>query len=159
MKWIDFNGYLRKSWAYAVSTVDSKVKSNFRMWHSLISPQPNKFAEVIMPRPIFEENSEDLDRLMRGITFIIENEGWQVIECDWTSVEGIAYMSLTESKVNYEYDDRVIDVAEIDRLKFPILQAVYNVGDEIIPEFNEGTFNEWEVVLIPPEDTTLVGVD
>ena len=71
------------------------------MWHSLISPQPNKFAEVIMPRPIFEENSEDMDRLMRGITFIIENEGWTVIECDWTSVEGIAYMSLTESKVNY----------------------------------------------------------
>ena len=76
LKWIDFNGYLRKSWAYAVSSVDSKVKSNFRMWHSLISPQPNKFAEVIMPRPIFEEDSEDMDRLMRGITFIIENEGW-----------------------------------------------------------------------------------
>jgi ribosome biogenesis protein Tsr3 len=38
---------------------------------------------------------------MRGITFIIENEGWVVIECDWTSVEGIIYMSLTESKVNY----------------------------------------------------------
>jgi hypothetical protein len=38
---------------------------------------------------------------MRGITFIIENEGWEVIECDWTSVEGIVYMSLTESKVNY----------------------------------------------------------
>ena len=108
MKWIDFNGYLRKSWAYAVSSVDSKVKSNFRMWHSLISPQPNKFAEVIMPRPIFEDKSEDMDRLMRGITFIIENEGWQIIECDWTSVEGIAYMSLTESKVNYQYDDRDI---------------------------------------------------
>jgi len=59
-----------------VSSVDSKVKSNFRMWHSLISPQPNKFAEIIMPRPIFDNPSEDLDRLMRGITFIIENEGW-----------------------------------------------------------------------------------
>jgi len=46
------------------------------MWHSLISPQPNKFAEIIMPRPIFDNPSEDLDRLMRGITFIIENEGW-----------------------------------------------------------------------------------
>ena len=156
LKWIDFNGYLRKSWAYAVSSVDSKVKSNFRMWHSLISPQPNKFAEVIMPRPIFEEDSEDMDRLMRGITFIIENEGWQVIECDWTSVEGIAYMSLTESKVNYEYDDRTVDVAETDRLKFPILQPVYSIGDEIIPEFSNGTFNEWEVVLIPPEDTLFV---
>ena len=159
LKWIDFNGYLRKSWAYAVSSVDSKVKSNFRMWHSLISPQPNKFAEIIMPRPIFKENSEDMDRLMRGITFIIENEGWQVIECDWTSVDGIAYMSLTESKVNYEYDDRIIDVAETDRLKFPTLQAVYTIGEEIVPEFTSETFNEWEVVLVPPENTTLVGID
>ena len=157
LKWIDANGYLRKSWAYAVSSVDDKVKSNFRMWHSLISPQPNKFAEIIMPRPSLE--GVDLDQLMRGITFIIENEGWVVIECDWASVEGIAYMSLTESKVNYQYDDRDIDVAETDRLQFPILHSVYTVGDEIVPEFNTETFNEWEVVLIPPEDSQLVGFD
>ena len=152
LKWIDADGYLHKSWAYAVSSVDSKVKGNFRMWHSLISPQPNKFAEIIMPRPQLE--GTDLDQLMRGITFIIENEGWVVIECDWTSVEGIAYMSLTESKVNYEYDDRNVDVAEIDRLKFPTLQVVYNVGDEILPEFTTETFNQWEIVLIPPKQTT-----
>ena len=150
LKWIDVDGYLRKSWAYAVSSIDSKVKSNFRMWHSLVSPQPNKFAEIIMPRP--QLTGTDLDQLMRGITFIIENEGWIVIECDWTSVEGIVYMSLTESKVNYEYDDREVDVAETDRLKFPILpQTVYNVDDYIIPEFNTQTFNEWEIVLIPPQ--------
>ena len=156
LKWIDFNGYLRKSWAYAVSSVDSKVKSNFRMWHSLISPQPNKFAEVIMPRLTFEENSEDLDRLMRGITFIIENEGWQIIECDWTSVEGISYMSLTETKVNYEYDDRDIDVAETDRYKFPILPALYKVGDTIIPQFEAGTLNQWEIELSKPEDCDFI---
>ena len=72
---------------------------------------------------------------MRGTTFIIEDEGWVVIECDWTSVEGIVYMSLTESKVNYEYDDRVIDVAETDRLLFPTLETVYTIGDAIIPQF------------------------
>ena len=156
LKWIDFNGYLRKSWAYAVSSVDSKVKSNFRMWHSLISPQPNKFAEVIMPRPIFEENSEDMDRLMRGITFIIENEGWTIIECDWTSVEGIAYMSLTESKVNYEYDDRDVDVAETDRYKFPELPTLYTVGETIIPQFEAGTLNQWEIELIKPNECDFI---
>ena len=155
IKWIDFSGYLRKSWAYAVSSVDSKVKSNFRMWHSLISPQPNKFAEVIMPRPIFEDKSEDMDRLMRGITFIIENEGWQVIECDWTSVEGISYMSLTESKVNYQYDDRDIDVAETDRYKFPALPTLYKAGDTIIPQFEADTLNQWEIEM-RPSDFTLV---
>ena len=151
LKWIDFNGYLRKSWAYAVSSVDSKVKSNFRMWHSLISPQPNKFAEVIMPRPQFEEGSEDLDRLMRGITFIIENEGWTIIECDWTSVEGIAYMSLTESKVNYQYDDRTIDVAETDRYKFPALPTLYRIGDTIVPQFEHDTLNQWEIEMRPSD--------
>lgn len=154
LKWIDEKGYLKKSWAYAVSSVDSMIKSNFRMWHSLISPQPDKYAEIIMPRP--ELVGTDADKLMRGINFIIENEAWTVIECDWTSVEGIIYMSLTESKVNYQYDDREVDVAEIDRLQFPTLAPVYHIGDEIVPLFTEETFNEWEVVLIPPEDTALV---
>ena len=156
LKWIDAEGYLRKSWAYAVSSTDDKVKGNFRMWHSLISPQPNKFAEIIMPRPVLE--GTDKDELMRGVTFIIENEGWLVIECDWTSVEGIIYMSLTESKVNYQYDDRDIDVADTDRWKFPTLQPLYTVGDKIIPQFEAGTLNEWEIELIPT-DTSLVEKD
>jgi hypothetical protein len=44
------------------------------MWHSLISPQPNKFAEIIMSRPPLV--GTDVDELMRGINFIIENEAW-----------------------------------------------------------------------------------
>lgn len=157
LKWIDANGYLQKSWAYAVSSVDSKIKGNFRMWHSLVSPQPNKYAEIIMPRPVLE--GTDQDELLRGITFIIENEGWTVIECDWTSVEGIVYMSLTESKVNYQYDDREVEVADLDRLKFPTLQDLYVQGQYIVPEFEANTFNEWEVELIPPQDCTLVVYD
>lgn len=156
LKWIDADGYLHRSWAYAVSSVDSKVKGNFRMWHSLISPQPNKFAEIIMPRPVLE--GTDVDELMRGINFIIENEGWVVIECDWTSVEGIVYMSLTESKVNYQYDDRDIDVADTDRYKFPILPSLYKVGEVIVPQFEAGTLNQWEIEL-RPSDFSLVSED
>ena len=156
LKWIDAEGYLHKSWAYAVSSVDSKVKGNFRMWHSLISPQPNKFAEIIMPRPIIKENTTDYDQLLRGINFIIENEGWVVIECDWTSVEGIIYMSLTESKVNYQYDDRTIDVADTDRYKFPNLPTIYRVGETIIPQFEADTLNQWEIQLLKPENCTFI---
>ena len=157
LKWIDANGYLQKSWAYAVSSVDSKVKGNFRMWHSLISPQPNKFAEIIMPRPQLVDT--DVDELMRGIIFIIENEGWVVIECDWTSVEGVVYMSLTESKVNYQYDDRDIDVADTDRYKFPELATQYKVGDAIVPQFEAGTLNQWEIELIKPEGCDFINDD
>ena len=154
LKWIDADGYLHRSWAYAVSSVDSKVKGNFRMWHSLISPQPNKFAEIIMPRP--QLTGTDENQLMRGINFIIENEGWVVIECDWTSVEGVVYMSLTESKVNYQYDNRDIDVADTDRYKFPELPTQYKVGDIIIPQFEAGTLNQWEIGLSKPEDCDFI---
>ena len=157
LKWIDANGYLHKSWAYAVSSVDNQVKGNFRMWHSLISPQPNKFAEVIMPRP--ELTGIDKDQLMRGINFIIEDEGWVVIECDWTSVEGVIYMSLTESKVNYQYDDRDVEVADLDRYKFPTLPTLYKVGEQIVPQFEADTLNQWEVVLIKPQDCDFINDD
>ena len=33
---------------------------------------------------------------------------------------------------------------------------MYNIGDEIVPEFTTETFNEWEVVLVAPEDSTVV---
>ena len=34
IKWIDINGRLRKSWCYVVSSEDSKIKGNFRTWHT-----------------------------------------------------------------------------------------------------------------------------
>ena len=146
IKWIDENGRVRKSWAYAVSSTDDKVKANFRMWHALISPQPNKYAEIIMPR-------QDVDR---GTKFIIEDEGWLMIEADFTSVEGIIYMSLTEDKVNYQYDDREVDIADVDRLAFPTLNPTYTVGDYLIPNFGENTFNEWDIELVLPEECNFI---
>jgi len=49
LKWIDNSGHLLQSWAYVVSSVDDKIKGNYRTWNSLITPQPNKYAEILMP--------------------------------------------------------------------------------------------------------------
>lgn len=35
MKWIDAEGHLQKSWSYFVSSLDSKIKGNFRTWNNL----------------------------------------------------------------------------------------------------------------------------
>ena len=99
IKWINAKGYIKQSWAYALSSIDSKIKGNFRTWHNLITPQPNKYAEIIMPRPV-DDGSEITDTVDRGINFIIEDESWKMVEADFTSVKGIIYMSLTENKVN-----------------------------------------------------------
>ena len=115
LKWIDDDGHLQQSWAYVVSSVDSKIKGNFRTWNALITPQPNKYAEILMPRyPI-----------SRATNFIVEDESWTVVELDHTSVPGVIYLSLTENKVNFIYDDLVNDIADTDKL------ATYNL---LLPE-------------------------
>ena len=126
MKWIDNQGHIQQSWAYFVSSLDSKIKGNFRTWHNLITPQPNKYAELLMPRyPI------DL-----ATNFIVEKESWTVIEYDHTSVPGIIYLSLTEGKINEIYDDVDNNLADTDKLavydlSIPPLTQIFHLGDHI----------------------------
>ena len=112
LKWIDNQGHLQASWAYFVSSLDSKIKGNFRTRNNLITPQPNKYAEILMPRYPID----------RATNFIVEDESWTVVEYDHSSVPGIIYLSLTETKVNVIYDDVENNVADLDKL------AVYDLS-------------------------------
>lgn len=105
IKWINNEGHLQQSWCYFVSSLDSKIKGNYRTWHNLISPQPNKYAEILMPYYNIE----------RATNFIVENESWAVIEYDHSSVPGTIYLSLTENKVNIYYDDLENKIADTDK--------------------------------------------
>ena len=106
MKWIDSEGHLQQSWGYFVSSLDSKIKGNFRTWNNLITPQPNKYAELLLPRYPID----------RATNFIVEKESWTVVEYDHTSVPGNIYLSLTEGKINQIYDDIDNNVADLDKL-------------------------------------------
>ena len=112
LKWIDQYGHLQQSWAYVVSSVDSKIKGNYRTWHNLITPQPNKYAEILMP----------YFPLDRATNFIVQDESWHTIESDFTSVPGTIYISLTENKVNTIYDDLDNDIADTDK------RATYSIA-------------------------------
>ena len=153
MKWIDAQGHLQQSWAYFVSSLDSKIKGNFRTWNSLITPQPNKYAEILMPRYPID----------RATNFIVEKESWTVVEYDHTSVPGVIYLSLTEGKVNPFYDDLENNIADKDKLAnyqldMPELTQIFHLGDHIKPIFtltkNGKPCNE-EVELIS-EDKKIV---
>ena len=131
MKWIDAQGHLQQSWAYFVSSLDSKIKGNFRTWNNLITPQPNKYAELLMPRYPID----------RATNFIVEEESWTVVEYDHTSVPGVIYLSLTEGKINSIYDDIENNVADLDKkakYSFIIPDAVpqvFPLGAHIEPFF------------------------
>ena len=149
MKWIDKQGHLQQSWSYFVSSLSDKIKGNFRTWNSLITPQPNKYAELLMPRYPIE----------RSTNFIVENESWNTVEYDHTSVPGLIYVSLTENKINSIYDDTDNNIADLDKLaKYDLLlpdtQQNFSVGDEINIAFTlvkNGTPCDEEVKLIPSD--------
>ena len=130
MKWIDAQGHLQQSWAYFVSSLDSKIKGNFRTWNNLITPQPNKYAELLMPRYPID----------RTTNFIVEEESWTVVEYDHTSVPGVIYLSLTEGKINSIYDDIENNIADTDKLAkysiiMPPITQIFHLGDHIEPKF------------------------
>lgn len=130
IKWIDADGHLQSSWSYFVSSLDSKIKGNYRTWNHLITPQPNKYAEILMPRR----------EISRATNFIVEEESWQMIEYDHTSVPGTIYLSLTENKINTIYDDVENNIADLDkRAKYEIVlpptTQVFNIGEPIQPIF------------------------
>lgn len=146
MKWIDGEGHLNQSWGYFVSSLDSKIKGNFRTWNDLITPQPNKYAELLMPRyPI-----------NRATNFIVEDESWTVVEYDHTSVPGVIYLSLTEGKINKIYDDTINDIADLDKLakyeiSIPTEIQNFKIGSEININFTlmkNGSLSNEEVEFV-----------
>lgn len=157
MKWVDKNGHLQSSWSHFVSSMDSKVKENFRTWNSLITPQQNKFAELLLPRQEIE----------RGTSFIVEDEAWYVVEYDHTSVPGVMYLSLVEEKVNYVYDDLEHDIADTDKLAvyeivLPENMQNFNIGDEVKPIYTltkNGFPSDEEVTYTPADKKYLKFVD
>ena len=157
MKWIDAQGHLQQSWAYFVSSLDSKIKGNFRTWNNLITPQPNKYAELLMPRyPI-----------NRATNFIVEQESWTVVEYDHTSVPGIIYLSLTEGKINSIYDDVENNIADLDKqavydLIFPPLTQIFHLGDHIEPTFTlnkNGKPSDEPIILLTSDKKIVRQID
>lgn len=103
LKWVDLDGMLQQSWCHIVGNKDSKIKDNFRSWNSLITPQPNKFLEIMMP---YRDIAKSTDVLVNG-------EGWTLVEYDKSSVPEIIYMSFTEGKVN-DWRDVVKGATELE---------------------------------------------
>ena len=149
VKWVDELGHIQSSWCFFTSSMDSKIKDNFRTWHSLITPQPNKYAEIIMPKT----------KVARSTSFIIEDEAWYVVEYDWSSVPGIIYLSLTEEKVNMIYDDLENDIADTDKIaKYSFITPdniqIFELNQEIKPIFTiykDGVPIEEEYEILPQD--------
>ncbi len=106
IKWLDAEGMLHSSWIYLVGSKDSKIKDNFRTWHSVITPQPNKHINIIMPHQLMDLGTE----------IIVLNEVWYLVDYDQNSVPGVIFMSFTETNLNEQRDSVAEKIANIDKL-------------------------------------------
>lgn len=111
IKWIDKFGVLQETPCYLIAQTNEKIKANFRTWNNMITPQPNKYVEIITSR-------RDIQLAQR---FLIDETAWYVVESDYISVKGILYLALTEDKKDRYTDDVENDIADIvDLNKFKL---------------------------------------
>lgn len=151
IQWVDSYGVLQNTPCYLVAQKDDQIKSNFRTWNNMITPQPNKYLEIITCR----------NNIQLGQKFLIDETAWYVVESDYISIKNILYLSLTEDKKDIYVDDVADNIANIVDLnkfemrikdkeisldidkEYKIAGEVYLNGnkysDKIIVEVIEGT--------------------
>lgn len=106
VNWLDKDGMLNSSWIYLLGSKDSKIKDNFRTWHSVITPQPNKYINIMMPHQLMDLGTE----------IMVLDEVWTLVDYDQNSVPGIIYMSFTETNFNEQRDSLENKLANADQL-------------------------------------------
>lgn len=106
IQWVDSFGVLNMSPCMIVGSMDSKIKENFRTWNSMITPQPNKVLEVIMPYQFIKRNTK----------IISNQEAWYLVDYDKQTIPGIVYLSFTESAINIFDDESSQDIADKDKI-------------------------------------------
>ena len=82
----------------------------------MITPQPNKFMEIITSRTNIE----------LGQKFLVDETAWFVVESDYISVKDILYLSLTEDKKDLYVDDIENNIANIIDLNKFVLEIQTN---------------------------------
>lgn len=121
IQWIDKYGVLQETPCYLVAQTDEKVKSNFRTWNNMITPQPNKFMEIITSR----------NNIQLGQKFLIDETAWFVVESDYISVKNIIYLSLTEDKKDLYTDDlenNIANIVDLNKFKLQIKDTEIDLG-------------------------------
>ena len=83
-----------------------KIKDNFRTWNNLITPQPNKYINIILP----------FRKIKQGTEIMVLDEVWSLVDDDRNSVPGISFMSFTETNLNEQRDDIINSLPNADNV-------------------------------------------
>ena len=143
IKWVDELGVVQKSWIYLLGHKDSKIKDNFRTWNNLITPQPNKYINIILPYRTIKQGTE----------IMVLDEVWYLVDDDRNSVPGISFMSFTETNLNEQRDDLANNLANVDTIaKVEIVLPSYRA----VPPLSTFKVNNYSILRNGIEDKTAI---
>lgn len=95
----------------------------------MITPQPNKHINIILPYTYMKQGTE----------IIVQDEAWYLVDYDLASVPGVIFMSFTETNINQQRDSIEESIANIDKLANWTIQASTEISveplQEIVPEY------------------------
>ena len=117
IRWLDSKGLIHESWIYLLGSKDSKIKDNFRTWHNAITPQPNKYINIIMPHQLMDLGTE----------IVVLDEVWYLVDYDQNSVPGVIFMSFTETNLNEQRDSLEEKLANADQKAEWLIDMADNV--------------------------------
>lgn len=153
VNWLDADGMLHDNWIYLLGSKDSKIKDNFRTWHSVITPQPNKYINIMMPHQLMDLGTE----------IMVLDEVWYLVDYDQNSVPGVIFMSFTETNFNEQRDSLEDKLANADRLATWEIQMLKNrvVEANSIVDLNytilkNGVAQDVEPIIEVSENLTLL---
>lgn len=143
VNWLDKDGMLNSSWIYLLGSKDSKIKDNFRTWHSVITPQPNKYINIMMPHQLMDLGTE----------IMVLDEVWTLVDYDQNSVPGIIYMSFTETNFNEQRDSLEDKLANADMLATWTIDMLEQrtVAADSMFELNYAILKDGVVQTVKPE--------
>lgn len=142
LKWVDTEGIQHSSWCRILGSKDSIIKDNFRLWNSLITPQPNKQISIVMPRQNIAKSTE----------IIVSDEAWYLVDYDQVSIPTIGCYSFNESKINELKDDLENDLANAAALQewtIEVQPQTVNVGDIVYPIYTITKNGKVQIDIIP----------
>lgn len=143
IKWLDSDGMVNESWVYLVGSKDAKIKDNFRTWHNAITPQPNKYIQLMMPH----------QRMALGTEIMVLDEVWYLVDYDQNSVPGVIFMSFTETNLNEQRDSIENNLANADKQANWTIEMIENrvVEANSIFDLNYSILKDGVIQEVKPE--------
>lgn len=124
VQWVDKSSVVRESLCYLVAQTDEKIKEIFKVINNSLVKTMDKNLFILMPKISID----------KGQKVLLSDTAWTVTETDFISVNGLTYVSLSESGKNQFTDSSDLnDIVDVSNTYIDIENSIkVTINDDYI---------------------------